>query len=168
MKKAANMITRNNHNYHVNPTMHEELNFISQALSKDSGITFETPIAHFILRIPTASIVGNSSLTACGSYSITLKFWWHLTFPSNVVKRTLLHLKDNLDKSFISINCLKYMTIIVDYCASLVTFASQKVNDDPHPVILCATDNTSVLNWTLHMSKKSMIGRNLQGSSADS
>jgi hypothetical protein len=79
-------------------------------------------------------------------------------FPKEVVKRTLLRLKDNSDKSFISINCLEYVTIIINYCASLVMFATQKVNNDPHLVILCVTDNTSVLNWTLCMSKKSMIG----------
>jgi hypothetical protein len=53
------------------------------------------------------------------------------------------------------------VTIIVNYGASLVVFASQRVNDDPHPVVLCVTDNTSALNWTLHTSKKSMIGRAL-------
>ena len=36
-----------------------------------------------------------------------------------------------------------------------------KVNNDPHPVILCVADNTSALNWTLHTSKKSMIRRAL-------
>ena len=124
MKKAAKMITRYNHNYHVNPTMHNALSFLSRTLSKDSGIVFETPIAHLISRIPTALIIGDSLLSACGEYSITLKFWWHLTFPSNVVERTLLHLKDNSDKSFILINCLEYVTIIVNDCASLVVFAS--------------------------------------------
>ena len=49
----------------------------------------------------------------------------------------------------------------MNYGASLVVFASQRVNDDPHPVVLCVTDNTSALNWTLHMSKKSMIGQAL-------
>jgi hypothetical protein len=49
----------------------------------------------------------------------------------------------------------------VNYCASLVVFATQKVNDDPYPVVLCVTDNTSALNWTLHTSKKSRIGRAL-------
>ena len=161
MKKAAKMITRYNHNYCVNPTMCEILNFFSHALLKDSGIIFETLIAHLIPRIPTALIVGNCLLTACGGYSITLKFWWHLTFLPNVVERTLLHLKDNSDESIILINCLKYVTIIMNYCASLVVFASQKVNDDPHSVFLCVMDNRSALNWTLHMSKKSMIGRPL-------
>jgi hypothetical protein len=161
MKKAAKMVNRNHATYLVNRTMRDELNFLSDALKPDSGIKFETPIAHLIPRTPTASIVGDSSLLACGGYSITLKFWWHFTFPSDVVERTLLHLKNNSDGSFISINCLEYFTIIVNYCASLVVFASQKINDDPHPVVLCVTDNTSALNWTLHTSKKSRIGRAL-------
>ncbi len=82
-------------------------------------------------------------------------------FPEAVVEQTLLHLKDNSNKRFILINCLEYVTIILNYCASLVVFASCKVNDDPHPVVLCVTDNTSALNWTLHTSKKSSIGRAL-------
>ncbi len=53
------------------------------------------------------------------------------------------------------------MTIILNYCAYLVAFASRKVNDDSHPVVFCITDNTSALNWTLHTSKKSNIGRAL-------
>jgi hypothetical protein len=161
MKKAAKMVNNCNHLYLVNPTMREEITFISHALAPDSGIKFETPIAHLIPRTPTASIIGDSSLLACGGYSITLGFWWHLSFPENKVGRTLLHLKDDSDKRFISINCLEYVTIILNYCASLVTFASKKVNDDPYPVILCVTNNTSALNWTLHTSKKSIIGRAL-------
>jgi hypothetical protein len=141
--------------------MQDELNFIAHALKPESGIKFETPIAHLIPRTPTASIVGNSSLLACGGYSITLNFWWNLSFPENVVKQTLLHLKDNLDKSLISTNCLEYFTIIVNYCASRIIFSTQKVNNDPHPVVLCVTDNTSALNWTLHTSKKSSISQAL-------
>ena len=78
-----------------------------------------------------------------------------------MVEKTLLHLKDNSDKAFISINCLEYFTIIVNYCTSLVVFATRKVNDDSHPVVLCVTDNTSELKWTIHTSKKSRIGRAL-------
>ncbi len=159
--KIFDHLNRNNHNYLVNRTMWDELNFIAHALNPDSGIKFDTPITHLIPRTPTASIVGNSLLLACGGYSITLKFWWHLSFPENVVKQTLLHLKDNSDESFISINCLEYFTIIVNYCASFIVFSTRKVNNDPHPVVFCITDNTSVLNWTLHTSKKSSIGRAL-------
>ncbi len=78
-----------------------------------------------------------------------------------MVKQTKLHLKDDSDETFISINCLEYFTIIVNYCASLVIFATQKINDDPYPVVLCVTDNTSALNWTLHTSKKLRIGQAL-------
>jgi hypothetical protein len=126
MKKAAKMFSKHKHNYLVNSTMQEELNFILHALSPDSTIKFETPIAHLIPSIPTASIIGNSSLVACGRYSTTLNFWWHLLFPKEVVERMLLHLKDNSDETFISINCLKYVTIILNYCALIVMFATSK------------------------------------------
>jgi hypothetical protein len=126
MKKAAKMINRYSHLYLVNQTMQDELTFLPQALLPESGIRFETPVAHLIPRIPTASIIGNSSLIACGGYSITLKFWWHLSFPKEIVKRTLLHLKDNSDEIFILINCLEYMTISTNYCTSLVAFESRK------------------------------------------
>jgi hypothetical protein len=158
MKKAAKMINKHRQKYLVNPTMQDILNFISHALSPNSRIKFKTPNAHLIPRIPTASLFGNSSPVACDSYSITLKFWWHILFPKEVVNRTLLHLKDKSNESFISINCLKYVTIIINYCASLVTFDTQKVSNDPYPVVLSMTDNTSALNWTLHTSKKLMIG----------
>jgi hypothetical protein len=78
-----------------------------------------------------------------------------------VIERTLLHLKDNSDEMFISTNCLKYVTIILNYCASIVMLATRKINNNPHPFILCVTDNMSALNWTLHTSKKSIIGRAL-------
>ncbi len=100
IKKAAKMVNKHRHLYLVNGTMRNELNFLSKALEPDSGIVFETPIAHLIPRMPTASIVGNSLLIACGGYLITLNFWWHLSFPKEVVERMLLHLKDNSDKAF--------------------------------------------------------------------
>jgi hypothetical protein len=161
MKQAAKKVNKHGQQYLVNATMQDKLNFIKKALSPGSGIKFETAIGHLIPQTPTVSIIGDSSLLACGGYSIKLKIWWHLSFPKEIAKRTLLHLKDDSDKHFISINCLEYFTIIMNYCASLVVFATQKINNDPHPVVLCITDNTSALNWTLHTSKKSIIGRAL-------
>ncbi len=161
MKRAAKMVNNFGHKYLVNCTMREELNFISKALKPDSGIVFETPIAHLIPQIPIASIIGDSSLLSCSGYSTTLKLWWHLLFPPKVIARTPLPLKDNSDKSFISINRREYVTIILNYCASLIVFATHKINDDPHPIVLCVTDNTSALDWTLHMSKKLIISHAL-------
>jgi hypothetical protein len=74
MKSAARRVNRHNQLYPVNQTMREEITFIASALQPDSGIRFETPIAHLIPRTPTASVVGNSSLLACGGYLVTLKF----------------------------------------------------------------------------------------------
>jgi hypothetical protein len=161
MKMGAKMINNHGNLYLVNQTMRSELIFLSDALTPYSGIKFETPIAHLIPRVPTASIIGDSLLVACGGYSITLKFWWHLSFPKEIVEQMLLHLKNNSDHTFISINCLEYGTIIIDYCMALVVLATRKVNDDPYPVVLCITNSTSALNWMLHMSKKSIIGRAL-------
>ncbi len=66
MKRATKMVNKFGHKYLVNRTMHEELNCIPKALKPNSGIVFETPIAHLIPRIPMASIVGDSSLMSCG------------------------------------------------------------------------------------------------------
>jgi hypothetical protein len=161
MKKAAKMVNKHGQRYLVNATMQDELNFIKKALSQGSGIKFETAIGHLIPHIPTASIVGDSSLRACGGYSIKLKFWWHLSFPKEIVERVLLYLQNNKDEHFILINCLEYFTIIMNYCASLLIFETWKITNDPHPVVLCVMDNASALNWTLHTSKKSIIGRAL-------
>ncbi len=49
----------------------------------------------------------------------------------------------------------------MNYCASLLNFEIQKINNNPHLVVSCVTDNRSALNWTLHMSKKLIIGRAL-------
>jgi hypothetical protein len=79
MKQAAKMVNKHRQQYLVNATMRDKLNFIKKALSPNSGIKFETAIGHLIPRTPTASIIGDSSLLACGGYSIKLKFWWHLS-----------------------------------------------------------------------------------------
>ncbi len=72
LKTAAKMVNSHKQVYIINETMRAELNFIRQALSNDSGITFEVPIAFIIPRTPTASLFGDSLLRACGGYSTTL------------------------------------------------------------------------------------------------
>ena len=162
MKQAAKMINNHKVVYHINETMREELNLFAESLSASTNIEFETPIAFIIPRTPSASIFGDSSLLACGGYSLALQFWWHLDFPAEIISRTLLHIPNEKDERFISINCLEYVTIIVNYCAALIFYAENKSdNDDPHPVVLCVTDNMSAKKWTTHTCKKSRIGRAL-------
>ena len=80
------MVNKHRHLYLVNGTMRDELNFLSEALESNYGKVFKTPIGHLIPRMPTASIIGDSLLIACGGYLTTFKFWWHLSFPKEVVE----------------------------------------------------------------------------------
>jgi hypothetical protein len=161
LKRASRMTNRHTQTYIVSQTMREELNFFRQLLDSESNIDFKTPIAFLIPQTPTAVLFGDSSLCSCGGYSTGLQYWWYLAFPQNIQEHTLLVLKNDEDGTLISINCLEYVTIIINYCASLCAYSDKELTDDPHPVVLCITDNTSALNWTMHTCKKSMIGRAL-------
>jgi len=138
--------------------MRKEIEFFREQLSPDSRIRWETPIAHLIPRTPTATVFGDSSLDGAGGYSLGLGFWWHIVFPDDIVKRTLLYRKNNNDGRLISINVLEYLTVIINYCASLHTIRTTSFTNDPYPVILNMTDNTSALSWTMHTCKQSKIG----------
>jgi hypothetical protein len=74
------MVNKHKHLYLVNSTMRNKLNFLSKALEPDSGIVFETPIGHLIPRMPTVSIIGDSS---CGGYSICWKKRYQLSSKSS-------------------------------------------------------------------------------------
>jgi hypothetical protein len=161
LKMAAKLVNNSKHMYIVNETMREELEFNHQALDNDSGIWFETPIAFIIPRMPTASLFGDSSLVLCRGCSIQLNIWWFLPFPEEVVSQTLLHLKNNKDQAFISINCLEFITIIINHCAVLMAFYENSIAYDPHPVVLCVMDNIIAKKWKIHISKKSIIGQAL-------
>ncbi len=158
LKTAARMMNHHKQVYVINETMQVEIDFIRQALRENSGILFEVPIAFIIPRTPAASLFGDSSLWACGGYSTTLKVWWYLSFPDEIVQRTLLHLKNNKTDKFISINCFEYVTIIINYCAAITAILKSQITTNPHLVVLCMTDNTSAKNWTMHTCKKSIIG----------
>ncbi len=137
--------------------MQAEIHFIHQALTEDSRILFEVPIAFIIPRTLAASLFGDSSLLACGGYSTALWVWWYISFPDKIIQWTLLHLSNNESNTFISINCLEYVTIIINYCTAITALLETQVNNDPHPVVLCVTDNISAKNRMLHTSKKAII-----------
>ncbi len=58
----------------------------------------------------------------------------------------------------VSINVLKFVMVIIKYGTALHAVWTSSVTDDPHPVILNITNNSSALSWTLHMWKQSKIG----------
>jgi hypothetical protein len=55
------------------------------------------------------------------------------------------------------INILEFVTVIINYCAALHVVQTSPVTNNPHPVILNVTDNSSTLSWTLHTCKQSKI-----------
>ncbi len=58
--------------------------------------------------------------------------------------------------------------IIIDFCAALVSHDNKSTNDDPHPVVLCVTDNMSAKKWKTHTCKKSSLVGPSQDSFLDS
>ena len=137
--------------------MRKELKFIQQALQENSKILFEVLIVCIIQRTPMALLFGDNPLISCDGYSSDLQFWWFILFPDEIVAWTLLHLKNNNDQNFISINVLEYVAVIINYCGALTAYMEDGFTDNPHSVVLCVTDNLSAKNRTMHTCKKSII-----------
>jgi hypothetical protein len=49
--------------------------------------------------------------------------------------------------------------VIINYCAALHFVTTTSATDDPYPVLLNVTDNTSALSWTTGSCKKSKVSR---------
>jgi hypothetical protein len=119
------------------------------------------PIAHLIPQTPFATTIGDSSLEGAGGFSTTLGFWWHIRFPDEVVKCTLQFKTNNNKGMLMLINVLEFVMVTINYCNALHVIWSSPVTNDPHPIILNVTDNSSALSWTLHTCKRSKIGQML-------
>jgi hypothetical protein len=100
-------------------------------------------------------------LEGAGRFSITLGFWWHIRFPDEVVQCTLQFKTNNNNGMLVSINILEFMTVVINYCAALHVVWTSPITNNPHPVILNVTNNSSALSWTLHTCKQSKIGQML-------
>ena len=87
--------------YNIVPSMRGEIDFFAENLESTSGVAWECPIAYLIKKTPLATAFGDACLDAAGGFSVELRFWWHLTLPPEIVRRTLKYLKDNRDKNLI-------------------------------------------------------------------
>jgi hypothetical protein len=61
-------------------------------------------------------------------------------------RELLLHKQDNVDGQLISINVLEFVTIIINYCATLHMVLCTNPTNDLYPVLLNVTDNASALS----------------------
>ncbi len=111
--------------------------------------------------MPMFTSFGDSCLKGTGGYSIMLRFWWHIPFHEAVKQRTLLNKRDNKDGLLILINVLKFVTDIINYCATLHIATTTSVTNDPYLVLLNVTDNASAQSWTTGACKKSKVGHML-------
>ena len=159
LKKAAKMVHHSPIEYNIVPSMREELDFFEEFLKTDSGVSWESRLAFLIKRMPFAKSWGDACLDACGGFSVNLNFFWFVEFPTNIVQCTLKHLADNKHNNLISINVLEFFTIIINYCAALTALKFGSYTNDPHPVLLNMTDNTSTHSWTNHTCKNSRLGK---------
>ena len=148
LKKAAKLVHHDKFKFIIKKLMQQEIEFFRDKLLPNLGILWKTPIAHVIPRTPTALLFGDSCLEGAGGYSIELGFWWHIDFPDEVKQHTLLFKPGNKDRKLISINVLKFFTVIIIDCASLHMITTTYFTDNPHPVLLNVTDNFSTLRWT--------------------
>jgi hypothetical protein len=86
MKRVAKLTHHASYQYNINRTMRYDVEFFCNKLKPDSGIKWETPIAHLIPQTPFATTIEDSLLEGAGGFSVTLGFWWHICFPDEVVR----------------------------------------------------------------------------------
>ncbi len=153
MKRAAKLTHHASYQYNINRTMRYKIEFFCNKLKPDSGIEWEMTLVHLIPRTSFATTIGDSLLEGAGGFSVTLGFWWHICFPDKVVWRTLQFKTSNNNGTLVSINVLEFVMVIINYCAALHVVRISPVTDNPHPVNLNVTDNSSTLSWTLYMCK---------------
>ena len=159
LKMLAKMTHHASTKYNITKTMRYEIEFFREELPASSGTRWETPIAHIVKRSPSFVCYGDSCLDGAGGFSVDLGFWWHIKFPEDIVQRTLLHKANNDDGKLISINVLEFITVIINYMASLHVLELMKPTEDPYPVLLNITDNSSAQRWTTTNCKGSPTGR---------
>jgi hypothetical protein len=62
LKRSARMVHHSKQTYIISKDMRREIDFFRKRLQPDSGVRWETPIAHIIKRTPSATAYGDSSL----------------------------------------------------------------------------------------------------------
>jgi hypothetical protein len=100
-------------------------------------------------RVPDFTAYGDSCLEGAGGYSPESKFWWHLTWRSDIRERHG-HPPGTIGTDTLTINTLEYATTIINFIiSSLILARDPSISPHPHPTILLYSDNTSAIGWSL-------------------
>jgi hypothetical protein len=135
--KGKNFITK---------PMRYALRWLSWILLDDNASFWETPISHLIPREPDRETEFDSSLVGAGGVSLDMRFVWKISFPPEVLARTLRN--GGTGSTLIDINQLEFVALIISYAATLVDLATAPGAYNQHPpVLLLKGDNTTSLSW---------------------
>jgi hypothetical protein len=74
IKRSAKLVHQFRCQYNITQSMCQEIEFFCKKLLPNSGICWESPIAHIIPRMPTFITFGDSCLKGTGGYSLSLGF----------------------------------------------------------------------------------------------
>ena len=156
--EAAKKIHRADYEHRMPPSLIIELAAIKRLLM-DYTIKLATPIGHIIPRKHHFSTACDACKRGGGGWSFELSFWWHHSFEEEVYRRGCF--KNNKHGDMISINCLEFVCVIINFAAAIVSIAAGIACDDPHPVLLNFCDNLAACAWVNFKCKESIIGRRL-------
>lgn len=95
------------------PSMLEEIEYITKLLR--SNIVLASHIGHIVPRDPSWIMAADSCKIMGGGWSVDLKFFWHLPYKLDVIKRA--HLPNNKSGLLISINVLEMLCVVINMCA---------------------------------------------------
>ena len=158
IKEAARMKHHSKRRYRLPKSLKEEIVFLRKILQAND-IRFSTPIAHIVPRDYLWETAADSCKSAGGGWSTDLKFWWHLVYPAEVLRRA--RLKNNKGGLKISINVLEFVCVIINFAAVIYICDADDIDLSDYPVLLNWCDNTAACAWANHKCKYSLIGRRL-------
>jgi hypothetical protein len=95
-------------------------------------------------------------LEGAGGFSTMLGFWWHIRFLDEVVQGTLRFKTNNNNGMLVLINILEFVTVIINYCATLhVVWTSPVSLSQTFPILLSSTSPTTLLLCLGHSTRAS-------------
>ena len=158
IKMAAKRIHGCDQRYRIPPSMKREINILRQMIADDT-ISLSTPFGHIVPRVPQFNQGGDACKYGGGGWSTDLRYWWHLPFDEEWVRRA--HLPNNKTGKYISMNVLEMVIVVINLAAAIFFCDSDKIDLSRYPVLRSWCDNTSACSWVNYRCKESMIGREL-------
>ena len=146
--------------YRIPASLAAELAFLTELIADyNNNIPLSAPIGHLVPRDDLLSMWADSCKTSGGGWSTDLRCWWYLEYPPEVVRRAMQ--KNNRHGTYISINSLEMLCVLVNYAAALHICWLDGIDLTLAPTVNNWCDNTSACSWVNTRCKESLIGRAL-------